>query len=102
MTIIRSISLRVFPGRKTTSYAVTWRTESRETQTDRRLWWGVLPYTRAGYDHEGISELLRAVLEDIEGGNGHRTPAPRAGSPLGAVGGGSQRGQGLPGIDPDE
>ena len=102
MTIIRSISLRVFPGRKSTSYAVTWRTESRETQTDRRLWWGVLPYTRAGYDHEGIQELLRAVLEDIDSGRGHQGTRAAGREPLGAVGGGPHAGGGLPGIDPDE
>lgn len=101
MARIRSLGLRIFPGVKTTSWAITWRTQSRETHTDRRLFWGTLPGTVNQMDPETVVLLLRAITESIA--EGRAIPYTRAAGrePRGAVGGGPHAGGGLPGIDPD-
>lgn len=102
MTTIRSLSLRVFPGRTRCTYAVTWRTQRGADTTDRRLYWGDVPI---GYDELDAYEphqLLERVVQDLQ----QRNPAPRPGGsrrePLGAVGGGYEALAGLPGIDEDD
>jgi len=102
MTTIRSLSLRVFPGRTRSTYAVTWRTQRGTSTTDRRLYWGDVPVSVADLDAYTPAQLLAVVsaaITEASGGDpgpqGHREPR-------GAVGGGSHGGQGLPGIDPDE
>lgn len=102
MPTIRSLSLRVFPGRTRSTYAVTWRTQRGTDTTDRRLYWGDVPIALDDLDAYTPAQLLRAVVEElerrIEGGD----PGAAGREPLGAVGGGPHRGQRLPGVDPDE
>lgn len=102
METIRSLSLRVFPGRTRSSYALTWRTQRGATSTDRRLYWGTIEVEAARYSSTPLTTVLRLVLNDMERRGG--VPSPLRSSP-GAPGGGGgvpHAGQGLPGIDPDE
>jgi hypothetical protein len=102
MARIRSLGLRVFPGAKSTAWAITWRTQSREAHTDRRLYWGTLPGTVEVMDPETVVRLLRAITESIAEGRVVASTRAAGREPRGAVGGGPDAGQGLPGIDPDE
>lgn len=102
MTTIRSLSLRVFPGRTRSTYAVTWRTQRGTDTTDRRLYWGDVPIALEDLDNYTPAQLLAAVSAAITARNGG-DPGPEGHrEPRGAVGGGSHAGQGLPGIDPDD
>lgn len=101
MTRIRSIGLRIFPGVRSTSWAITWRTQSRETHTDRRLFWGTLPGTVTEINPESVNLLLRAIIDSIDEGRGHAVTRAAGREPRGALGGGSHAGGGLPGIDQD-
>ena len=102
MTTIRSLSLRVFPGRTRCTYAVTWRTQRGADTTDRRLYWGDVPISYAELEAYEPVQLLAAVAADLQRKHPDRGPGAAAGSPLGAVGGGSGDGAGLPGIDTDD
>lgn len=102
MTTIRSLSLRVFPGKTRSTYAVTWRTQRGDSTTDRRLYWGDVPITLADLDAYSPAQLLQAVANHVTARQVQGAPGEAGREPLGAVGGGSHAGQGLPGIDPDE
>lgn len=101
MTTIRSLSLRIFPGRTRSTYAVTWRTQRGESTTDRRLYWGDVPIALDELEAYTPAQLLAAVSAAITERNGG-APGPQGHpEPRGAVGGGSPGSEGLPGIDPD-
>lgn len=102
VTTISSLALRVFPGRHRTAWALSWRTDRSGRFTDRRLHWGYLALSRDDLQAIGYPGLLRAVADQMEQSGGHARPPEGAREPLGAVGGGSHAGLGLPGIDPDE
>lgn len=101
MSNLQSLSLRIFPGRRSTSYALTWRSEGQTTHTDRRLTWGVLPFGRNDLADLGVVDLLGQVVNDMRRKRGDRIPPGGAREPLGAVGGIAKRALGLPGIDSD-
>lgn len=102
MPTIRSLSLRIFPGRTRSTYAVTWRTQRGTDTTDRRLYWGDVPV--ALEDLEGLEpyQLLALVCESLVARVGGQVPPGGAREPLGALGGGPGLDQRLPGVDPDE
>lgn len=102
MTTIRSLSLRVFPGRTRSTYAVTWRTQRGADTTDRRLYWGDVPIALKDLDGYEPHQLLEAVVADLSRKTTLSVLPGGAPEPRGAVGGGSDAGQGLPGIDPDD
>jgi len=102
VTTIRSLSLRIFPGRNRTTYAVTWRTQRGTDTTDRRLYWGDVPISLADLDAYSPLQLLRAVLVALEEKSGEGYPGEAGREPLGAVGGGPGLDQRIPGVDPDE
>jgi hypothetical protein len=102
VTTIRSLSLRVFPNRTRCTYAVTWRTQRGESTTDRRLMWGDVPVPAEDLARVGLVQVLRLVVEDLERKGGVRILPEGAQEPRGAVGGGSDAGQGLAGIDEDD
>ena len=101
MPTIRSLSLRVFPGRTRCTYAVTWRTQRGADTTDRRLYWGDVPVAYADLAAYEPHQLLALVVQDLERKNGARGPGAAAGSPLGGGGGEDDDPGGLPGIDTD-
>ena len=101
MPTIRSLSLRVFPGRTRCTYAVTWRTQRGADTTDRRLYWGDVPIAYDDLEAYAPHQLLTAVIRDLEQRNGVHGPGAAAGSPLGGGGGEDDEAGGLPGIDSD-
>lgn len=102
MTTITSWSLRIFPGRHRTTWALTWRVERQSRFNDRRLNWGVLPLSRDDLQALGYGGMLRAIADALDEQRGVQGLPEGAREPRGAVGGGSHGGLGLPGIDPDE
>jgi len=102
MPIIRSLSLRVFPGRTRSTYAITWRTQRGTTTTDRRLAWGDVDIRAEGLEEMPLVQVIERVLADLRRRQGSPVPPEGLREPLGAVGGGPEDGQRLPGIDPDE
>ena len=102
MPTIRSLSLRIFPGRTRSTYAVTWRTQRGADTTDRRLYWGDVQISYTDLDAYRPEQLLQAVVQDLLERHGGSVPPEGAREPLGAVGGGPHGGQGLPGVDPDD
>ena len=66
VTTIRSLSLRVFPGRTRCTYAVTWRTQRGADTTDRRLYWGDVPIAYADLEAYEPVQLLAAVVADLQ------------------------------------
>lgn len=102
MTTIRSLSLRVFPGRARSTYAVTWRTQRGTDTTDRRLYWGDVPIALEDLEAYDPAQLLAAVVSDLVRRQGYMGSPEGAREPRRAVGGGPVGGHALPGIDPDE
>ena len=102
MTTIRSLSLRVFPGRTRCTYAVTWRTQRGADTTDRRLYWGDVPIAYEDLEAYEPVQLLAAVVADLERKNPAHASGGAAGAPLGGLQGGSTAEPGLPGIDEDD
>ena len=96
------MSLRVFPGRTRSTYAVTWRTQRGTDTTDRRLYWGSVPIALEDLGAYDPAQLLAAVVADLSRKGFAPTSPEGAREPLGAVGGGPHDGQRLPGVDPDE
>jgi len=102
MTTIRSLSLRIFPGRTRSTYAVTWRTQRGTDTTDRRLYWGDVPVGYGDLDalepHQLIALVSAALTAKATG-----SPLPEgAGSPGGRWGAAPGLDQRLPGVDPDD
>lgn len=102
MTTIRSLSLRVFPGRTRCTYAVTWRTQRGADTTDRRLYWGDVPIAYADLEAYEPVQLLQAVIADLSLKHPERGPGAAVGTPLGGSRGGPTDDQRLPGIDEDD
>ena len=102
MPTIRSLSLRLFPGRTRITYAVTWRTQRGADTTDRRLYWGDVPIAYDDLESYTNVQLLLAVVNDLARKHGTPDPGEAAGAPLGGLQGGSTAEPGLPGIDEDD
>ena len=102
MTTIRSLSLRIFPGRNRSTYAVTWRTQRGTDTTDRRLYWGDVPVGYADLDALEPHQLVALVSRALTAKATVSGPPEGAQEPRGAVGGGPGLDQRLPGVDPDD